>query len=59
MENEYVWINPHYNRDLISHYLQYALYSFLLTMKTVFMLSYFIQNAETSVTKFNGTSEIL
>lgn len=41
MRNEYVRIDSHSNRELTSHYLQYALYSFLLTMKKVFMLSLF------------------
>lgn len=41
MRNDYVRIDPHSNRELTSHYLQYALYSFLLTMKKVFMLSLF------------------
>lgn len=37
MRNEYVRIDPHYSQEFTSHYLQYALYLFLLTMRKVFI----------------------
>lgn len=58
MRNEYVRIDPHSNRELTSHYLQYALYSFLLTMKKVFMLSLFYTQCEASMTKSSETCHL-
>lgn len=58
MRNEYVRIDPHYSQEFTSHYLQYALYLFLLTMRKVF-ITIFHTVLRYSMTELLVTLEIL